>query len=177
MEKMSKLSKKMFAQQMETLNAFYVNLKVDLDNDLVVKVWYRVFENIDDKTFEELVNSYCLNNIYPPQSPTHLIQHLKDMVMLNELSGEEAWEIAYERVKLCGFDVTKAVEYFSANNKEAVAVTLNEIRSSFRGLETSSVPYVRKDFIEIYKRNVNQQVNNRVMIGGMATLKIGGGGK
>ena len=169
-----KLSKPMFAQQMETLNAFYVNLKVDLDNPLVVNVWYRVFENIDDKTFEQLVNSYCLNNIYPPQSPTHLIQHMKDMALQGELSGEEAWEIGYGMVKQCGFDMRTAIDRLEKDNKKVIADTLNEIRSSFIGLETASVPYVRKNFIEIYKINVSQSVNQKVMIGDTSILKIGG---
>jgi hypothetical protein len=34
---------------------------------------------------------------------------------------------------------------------------------------------VRKDFIEIYKRVVTQEVNQKVMIGDTSTLKIGEG--
>ena len=177
MEKMSKLSKAMFAQQMETLNAFYVNLKVDLDNSLVVNVWYRVFENIDDKTFEQLIESYCLNNIYPPQSPTHLIQHMKDMALQGELSGEEAWEIGHDMVKRCSFDMRTAIDRLEKDNKKVIADTLNEIRSSFIGLETASVPYVRKNFIEIYKINVGRNVNQKVLLGDTSILKIGSGDK
>ena len=93
--KTNKLSKKVFAEMMETLNAYYVNFKVDLDNQLVVNVWYRAFENFGDETFKEMILNYCMNNIYAPQSPTHLIQHMKDMVLLREPSGEEAWELTY----------------------------------------------------------------------------------
>jgi hypothetical protein len=175
MEKMSKLSKVVFAKQMETLNAFYVNLKVDLDNPLVVNVWYRVFENIDDKTFEQLIESYCLNNIYPPQSPTHLIQHMKDMALQGELSGEEAWEIAYESVKKHHYAVEDACTDLSNQGKVAIANSLKEMKSRFRNLYTDDIPYVRKDFIEIYKRVVTQQVNQKVMIGDTSILKIGSG--
>ena len=42
---------------------------------------------------------------------------------------------------------------------------------------TDDIPYVRKDFIEIYKRVVTQEVNQKVMLGDTSTLKLGNGGK
>jgi len=40
------LSKKVFVQGMELLNAFYVYFKLDLDNPLVQQVWYMTFKNL-----------------------------------------------------------------------------------------------------------------------------------
>jgi len=37
------------------------------------------------------------------------------------------------------------------------------------------IPYVRKDFIEIYKRVVTQEVNQKVMLGDISQLKLGEG--
>ena len=173
----TKLSKKVFASMMETLNAFYVNFKVDLDNQLVVKLWYQTFENIGDEIFKQLVESYCKSNIYPPQSPTHLIQHMKDLVLSNEMSGEEAWEFAYERVKRNQYDVLFTIEMLRGYGKENIANTLVEMKSRFRNLMTDDLPYVRKDFIEIYKRIVTQNINQKVMIGDTSILKIGSDGK
>ena len=160
---------------METLNAFYVNFKVDLDNQLVVKLWYQTFENIGDEIFKQLVESYCKSNIYPPQSPTHLIQHMKDLVLSNELSAEEAWEIGYAMVKRFYFSVTRACEELKKNGEENIANALNEMRSRFNNLMTDDLPYVRKDFIEIYKRVVTQNINQKVMIGDVSQLKLGEG--
>jgi hypothetical protein len=172
-----KLSKKVFASMMETLNAFYVNFKVDLDNQLVVSVWYEALQNLDDNTFKELIKSYCKSNIYPPQSPTHLIQHYKDMAVLNELSGEEAWEVSYQLLKKNRFDVEHTADLLIDDGKEACANALKEMRSRFRNLMTDDIPYVRKDFIEIYKRVVTQVVNQKVLLGDTSTLKLGNGGK
>ena len=172
-----KLSKKVFASMMETLNAFYVNFKVDLDNQLVVKLWYQTFENLDDETFKQLVESYCKSNIYPPQSPTHLIQHMKDIVLLREPSGEEAWELSYGLLKRNRYDIETTTEQLKGDGKEACANSLKELRSRFKNLMTDDIPYVRKDFIEIYKRVVTQEVNQKVMLGDTSTLKLGNGGK
>lgn len=171
----TKLSKKVFASMMEVLNAFYVNFKVDLDNQLVVKLWYQTFENLGDETFKHLVESYCKSNIYPPQSPTHLIQHMKDLVLSNEMSGEEAWEFAYERVKRNQYDVLFTIEMLRGYGKENIANALNEMRSRFNNLMTDDLPYVRKDFIETYKRVVTQNINQKVMIGDISQLKLGEG--
>jgi hypothetical protein len=172
-----KLSKKVFASMMETLNAFYVNFKVDLDNQLVVSVWYEALQNLDDNTFKELIKSYCMNNIYPPQSPTHLIQHMKDMVLMREPSGEEAWELTYGLLKRNRYDIETTTEQLKGDGKEACANSLKELRSRFKNLMTDDIPYVRKDFIEIYKRVVTQEVNQKVMLGDTSTLKLGNGGK
>ena len=171
----NKLSKKVFASMMETLNAFYVNFKVDLDNQLVVKLWYQTFENLDDETFKQLVESYCMNNIYPPQSPTHLIQHMKDLVLSNEMSGEEAWELSYGLLKRNRYDIETTTEQLKGDGKEACANSLKELRSRFKNLMTDDIPYVRKDFIEIYKRVVTQEVNQKVMLGNISQLKLGEG--
>ena len=159
------------------VNAFYVNFKVDLDNQLVVKLWYQTFENLDDETFKQLVESYCKSNIYPPQSPTHLIQHMKDIVLLREPSGEEAWELSYGLLKRNRYDIETTTEQLKDDGKETCANSLKELRSRFKHLMTDDIPYVRKDFIEISKRVVTQEVNQKVMIGDTSILKIGSGGK
>ena len=173
----NKLSKKVFAEMMETLNAYYVDFKVDLDNPLVVSVWYRAFENFDDKTFKDMILNYCTNNIYAPQSPTHLIQAFKDMALLNEPSGEEAWELSYGLLKKNRYDIDVTVEQLVKDNKEVCANALQEMKSRFRGLMTDDIPYVRKDFIDIYKRVVTQTVNQKVLLGDTSILKIGSDGK
>ena len=118
-----------------------------------------------------------MNNIYPPQSPTHLIQHMKDMVLMREPSGEEAWELSYGLLKRNRYDIETTTEQLKGDGKEACANSLKELRSRFKHLMTDDIPYVRKDFIEIYKRVVTQEVNQKVMLGDTSTLKLGNGGK
>lgn len=173
-----------FEMGMMMLMVYYQNFEFDTEpepNDKIgifkKKIWYDSLSMISDNQFMPLIESYCTNNIYPPQSPTHLIQHLKDMTLLGELSGDEAWEITYGLLKKNRFDVEHTADLLISDGKEACANALKEMRSRFRNLMTGDIPYVRKDFIEIYKRVVTQVVNQKVMIGGTSTLKIGSGGK
>jgi len=169
----NKLSKVEFAKQMETLKAFYIQWKLDLDNPIVQKLWYSVFENLSDMEFGNLIMDYCMNNVYPPQSPTHLIEHRKSMLLRLHLSGEQAWEVAYSKVREHGFDVQRTADYFTKNGEEEIGQSLLDIRGQFVGLQTDSVVYVRKDFILIYERNLNKKVSQQVMIGYQTdTLKL-----
>lgn len=182
MAETKKLSKVVFAKQMEMMNVYYTNFKFfngETENEVQLRqtVWYETLQNLDDETFKGLVQSYCTNNIYPPQSPTHLIQHLKDMTLLGELSGDEAWEITYGLLKKNRYDIENTLDQLKDDGKEACANALKEMRSRFRNLMTDDIPYVRKDFIEIYKRVVTQVVNQKVLLGDTSTLKIGSGGK
>lgn len=171
-----------FDKGMLTLMVYYQNFEFDTapkEKDLVgkfkKKVWYEALSKITDDTFMKLVESYCKSNIYPPQSPTHLIQHMKDLVLLNEMSGEEAWEYAYKIVKKNIFEVSWAMSELKKEGKDNIANTLKEMESRFRNLLTDDLPYVRKDFIEIYKRIVTQNVNQNVLLGDLSQLKLGEG--
>ena len=74
------LSKKVFVQGMELLNAFYVYFKLDLDNPLVQQVWYMTFKNLSDAEFESLIQNYMIENSRPPDSPTRLIESMRDKI-------------------------------------------------------------------------------------------------
>ena len=76
---MTIMNKLTFVKCIEYLNAYYVNLKLDIDNKLVQQVWFETLKEIDDASFELLVRDYSKNNIFPPQSPTHLLEHFKKM--------------------------------------------------------------------------------------------------
>jgi hypothetical protein len=86
---------------------------------------------------------------------------------LSELSGERAWQIAYDEVKACGFDVQRAIDNID-NSK--IKTTLSELKHRFRNLLTAQVVFVEKDFIKIYNGIVNEQANLLLM--GNDLLKI-----
>lgn len=78
-EKNNLLSKKKFAESMEYLNAYYIHFKLDLDNEMVIKVWYDTLKGFDDYTLEKVVADYSKNNVYPPSSPASLIEWFNKM--------------------------------------------------------------------------------------------------
>lgn len=83
-----KLSKLKFVGGMEYLNAFYIHFKLDIENEMVQRIWYNALRNIDDTSFELLVTDYCEKNTFPPSSPHTLTEWFDKMVelMLDDLS-------------------------------------------------------------------------------------------
>lgn len=69
-----------FVKGIEYLNAYYVNFKFDINDKLAQQIWYQALSDIDDKSFELLVTDYSKKNVYPPQSPTHLLEWFDKMV-------------------------------------------------------------------------------------------------
>lgn len=68
---MTKIS---FVKGIEYLNAYYVNFKFDINDKLAQQIWYQALSEIDNESFELLVTDYAKNNVYAPQSPTHLLE-------------------------------------------------------------------------------------------------------
>lgn len=86
---------------MEYLNAYYALLKIDLDNKLVQKVWYDSLSHIEDNTFTFMVKNYCSDNIFPPQSPTHLTEKLDELMELEAISvKDEITRLKQEHTKV-----------------------------------------------------------------------------
>lgn len=77
-----KLSKLKFVGGMEYLNAFYIHFKLDMENEMVQRIWYNALRNIDDTSFELLITDYCNNNTFPPSSPHTLKEWFDKMVEL-----------------------------------------------------------------------------------------------
>jgi len=83
-----------FLKGIKYLNAYYTNFNFNINDDLKLKVWYDVFISFDDTTFTNLVKSYCVHNIYAPQSPTHLFEYAKTVEINKQMSGDSAWDFA-----------------------------------------------------------------------------------
>lgn len=86
--KTKKLSKLKFIGGIEYLNAFYIHFKLDIENEMVQRIWYNSLKDIDDTSFELLITDYCENNTFPPSSPHSLKEWFDKMVelKLEELS-------------------------------------------------------------------------------------------
>lgn len=71
--------KKSFIKSMEYLGKYYINFKVDFSDQLVQRVWFDSLKHINPSDLEYTVKDYCSKNIYPPQSPTHLLEHYREL--------------------------------------------------------------------------------------------------
>jgi hypothetical protein len=163
------LSKKVFVQGMELLNAFYVYFKLDLDNPLVQQVWYMTFKNLSDAEFESLIQNYMMENSRPPDSPTRLIESMRDKIASKNISGEAAWEnilLMLRNKKYQGYNPSSGTIYYIEDmindiTDPALKKTISEMKSQIKDYTNE---WVRKEFIENYELNVKQQVKKIISI-------------
>lgn len=68
--------------------AFYSNWKLDIENPIVLMVWYNCLKDISYKEMMDLVAKYCMQNKFGPASPNDLLSLIPKLS-----STDEAWEI------------------------------------------------------------------------------------
>lgn len=78
---------KVFIQGMNALKGYYVNWNFDANNELALKLWYKKFQDLDNATYQALIEAYVDEKIYAPNSPADLLN-----IIPKELSPDEAWE-------------------------------------------------------------------------------------
>lgn len=169
------LTKEKFIKAMGYLNAYYIHFKLDIENEYVLAVWYEPFQTMDDTTFSNLVKSYSKSEVYPPSSPTSLLDFFRETMKLSDLSGEQAWELGYSKVKEHGFVVEDACKDLTNSGKTIVSKALFEMKTRFRYLMTDDLPFVRKDFISIYNRLLEGKASQLLNIDHQEMIKIGNG--
>lgn len=81
------LSENGFKIGIEALSTYYMSFKFWQEDfkeqvELRKKLWYDFLKHISDDEFDLLITDYCKNNVYPPQSPTHLLQHYNALIDL-----------------------------------------------------------------------------------------------
>lgn len=143
------MDKKTFLQGIKHLNAYFNTFNFNINDDLKLKVWYESLSAFDDTTYTNLIKNYCTNNIYPPQSPSHLMDYAKKVVIDSNLSGELAWEKALNGIRQAGYNFT---EFHATIENKVISDSVKEIESEFYGLMIDQIPFVRKHFIEVYNR-------------------------
>lgn len=180
------LSKKMFEKCMLTLSVYYNNFRFEVmpkEDDTIAQfkyqVWYDSFKHIDDLTFEALIKAYCNSQVYPPSSPTSILQTYKEAKQSNMMSPESAWEIVDDNLKkgirgyqtfINGKVVYKNDFYEAIKQYQQISSVCKEIESSLADITTDSKKYVRNEFMDVYKR-YSEQVTS---IGYDDKLKIEG---
>ncbi len=169
------LSKKIFDQNMAILSVYFNSFEFPIfpnkDNyleQLKYDIWYNAFSEIDDNTFQLLIKAYCSNNVYAPQSPSSILQTYKEVKQSNIMSSEQAWEIVdknlwrgirgYQTLSN-GRQVYHNDFYESIKEHTQIVEVCKEIESSLADITSDSKSYVRREFMDVYKRHSEQAVS------------------
>jgi len=163
---MSILSKEKMVSVVRYIDSYYNNFQFDFNNLHKIEVWYDVLKNFSDEDLTELVKSYCFNNIYPPLSPTSLLQYRKEMITVNKLSAEKAWEFGYEE-KLRSkfrFDYRGCIDWLKENGYKEIGNVFESMIASLENVrqDTDTKPFVRNEFIRLYNEEIKQVVKQTI---------------
>ena len=154
------LDNKTFLQGINYLKANYINWAFDLNNDLMLKVWYKKFSNLEDATFIALVEKYTDNNRFAPQSPADLLDLLKAEMTQNELDPNDAWQEVITLIRKHGFYYGRDKIYAALENKPVLKKTVEQFENDLRSLEVGDTNTPVR-FKNAYKINVQRQVETK----------------
>lgn len=150
------LENKTFLQGINYLKANYINWGFDLNNDLMLKVWYKKFSHLEAQTFISLIEKYTELNKYPPNSPAELIELLREQLTKNELDANEAWALIQE-LKLKHFYNYDAI-YAELESKPALYKTLKDLEIELRYYGNS---YTITLFRKTYENNLKNYIESK----------------
>lgn len=149
------LDKTTFLKGLKYLNAYYSNFNFDIKDDLKLEVWYSVFQKYENATYTELVKNYSVKNIFPPQSPSHLLDFAKTNIISQSLSADEAWEITVSNLRRLTYDFRR---FYQEVDNEVISDTVKAMRTDFEGVLTENLPFVKKTFKNIYDEQLKKSV-------------------
>lgn len=156
------LDKKVFLKGLGYINDYYANFNFDLKNVNKVEIWYSKFSQFDNDIYTDLIKTYCNDNVYPPLSPTNILEMFKDKLLeyhRNELSNEMAWELTLKELRVSRYNIDDLIVAFKDKNP-TIAKTVEELRSSLASIrnDTEQIPYVKNSFLKAFERNLELQV-------------------
>lgn len=153
------LDQKVFLQGINYLKANYLNWGFDINNDLMIKVWYKKFSNLETSVFMGLIEKYTEMNKFPPNSPAELLDLLREHITQGELSQGEAWETVVRLIRRHGFYYGADKIYSALEDKPALMKTVREFEGELRGLQENDT-YTPERFKKAYSINLKRQVEN-----------------
>ena len=74
-----KLNKDLFYDGLAYLKIFYIKWEFDLNDEVVLSVWYGVMDTMSSKRFQYMINEFTKNSEYPPRSPNDLLKEVRGM--------------------------------------------------------------------------------------------------
>lgn len=156
------LDQKTFLKGIKYLNAYYSNFNFNINDDLKLKVWYDVFNYLHDSMFTDLIKAYCTANIYAPQSPSHLLEYAKQVRIAQSMSADEAWEYTISLLRQLSYDFRR---FYDKVDNTLISKVIKQMRHDFVGLMTDSLPFVKKTFVAIYNRELENTISQEVREG------------
>ena len=166
------MNSKVFDQAMLYMTVYFTNFEFDTFPQsqlakMKYQVWHDALTHIPEADFQPLIEHYCKTNVYPPSSPTAIIEAYKEVKRSTGMSAEQAWEIVSNHLYLGirgysafvdGKPVYRNRFYDAIKQYPVITSVCKEMESSLADITTDSKSYVRNEFKTIYKRHSEQNL-------------------
>lgn len=150
------LDQKTFLQGINYLKANYLNWQFDINNDLMLKVWFKKFSNLEPSIFMGMIEKYTELHRFPPNSPAELLDLLRDQIAQTELSSGEAWGEVIKLIHRHGFTYGREAIYKELEDKPALYRTVKEFEAELRNLQVDD-SYTPERFKKAYNVYLKRQ--------------------
>lgn len=157
------LDQKTFLQGINYLKANYLNWSFDLNNDLMIKVWYKKFNKLEPNIFINLVEKYTETNKYAPNSPADLLEVLKDQLEKKELNANQAWQLINDLKYKHSFELGAREIYLELENKPALYKTVKEFERDIKDAKRGDT-YIMDAFKKAYQNNLKHLANEQLCL-------------
>ena len=154
------LDQKVFLQGINYLKANYINWGFDINNDLMLKVWYKKFANLEASVFMGIIEKYTEINKFAPNSPADLLELLRDQMKQQQIDPNEAWQEVIGLIHQYGFNYNRNKILLALEEKPALKKTVLEMESELRYLQSGDT-YTPERFKKIYEINLKRQVDQK----------------
>lgn len=143
-----------FKTGIEMLSAYYMTFKFWQEEfqgqiEIRKRMWYSTFKNMSDGLFVKLIERYCNENIYAPQSPSHILEFSKQQLSLQQGKADEEFEKVRELNRRYSLRINYNTIYAKIDNPITVKL-VKAMFEDFINMGEDNADFVRKRFIEKY---------------------------
>ena len=162
------MSESGFKLGIEMLSAYFLSFKFWQEDykgqsEIRKKMWYETFKNMTDDSFVKLIEKYCLENVYAPQSPTNILEFAKQKLLASQPQAELEFEKVVELNKRYSIRINEDVIMAKLDSNITKSV-VKAYRNDFINLGDDNRDSVKRRFVEQFNRvlkdTVNLQTNN-----------------
>lgn len=147
------LDQKTFLQGINYLKANYINWSFDLNNELMLKVWYKKFSNLEPNIFMGLVEKYTDVVKYAPNSPADLLELLTTQLTQKELDADEAWQLILD---------LQEKYYYSSDKMLSELEQYPALLKTFKAYRIDSFDfYTMQAFKKSYEKNLKREIETK----------------
>lgn len=143
------LSKETFIKGITVLQKIFLNWTFNSKDALMVSLWYKALNGIDDNDFLRVIETYCKTRVKAPNSPNELLMILAEEEEKKWPNPEQAFDKVRNLIRTYGWMYGSKDIYHGIQNNPALVETVKEFETDLREL-TVTDQFTPKRFKEAY---------------------------